>query len=773
MVLIELVFALKRLRARSASIGGVIAMLIVGISLATTMFGLSDPFLFRPLPYARADRLVSIDIDTMQFALAAGVRQTDYPLLRDWQARRDLFDCLGGFVPHDTLRVRLSDRTIALETVAVSEGFFEVLGLPADPPRTPAALDEVWLTSRSATGPLRGLNLVGQRLPLQPSGMLRVSGVLPPSFIVPQARALAAVDALVEWPAEQVAVTESGMTKALHLIGRLRDGLSPQQVEAALNADAMPRGFGVRVVPLELALKARQRPLAIGALLAGLLVLIASAANTLGMALTRGLYRAHEIAAMEVLGAGRSRIARLLLAEAIWVAAGATVGALLVVPLLFDAIVVLVPRELALLGAPGFSGRAAAFAGAAGLIACLAWWIGSLVAWCLALPSSLRRTAVQDARTVRAIRFGLTAGQVAVALVLLTTAGLLIQTYVNLVRQDTGMSDEAMALSVSYEPELNAAALQARIRRTTEGLQRLPGVRRAAAVVGEMVDQSNITGMVVIGSVAPVELLWVSPGYFETTGMTFVAGRALLESDTGGQGVVVNEAFVERHLHGNGAIGVPLKIAGRSSPVVGVVKNSRRRALDQRPRPAVFRLLEGAVPNVRVTYVTTGTGVGPELCESIIHRISPEAVILDGSTLRERLARTIQIRSFATLITILFALATTTVAGEGVIGVVSYVAARRTREMGIRLALGATSAGVTWLTMRDACASIAGGAIAGLIGVIWLSDVASSLLYGVSPRDWATLVGTTFALVGLATAAALVPARRAGLLSPTAALREE
>ena len=771
--MLDLAFAFKRLRSRPASVLGVIVMLIVGISLATTMFGLSDPFLSRPLPYARADRLVLIDIDAMRFGLAQSAPPPDYPLLRDWQGRTDLFDGLAGFSTHETLRVRLSDRTVALEAVAVSDNWFDVLGVAVPRPATPAALDEVWLTSRSATGPLAGTELADRSLSLQPSGSLRVVAVLLPSFVVPEASARVAADAVVEWPGGPIAVTEAGMTRALHLVGRLRDGVGPTQVEAALNADATLRGFAVRVTRLVPALKAQQRPLAIGALLAGLLVLIAAAANTLGMALTRGLYRAAEVATMEVLGASRARVVRLLLAEAVSVGASGSVGALLLVPLLFDAIGALVPRELIALGAPGFSGRVAAFAGAAGLIASLAWWIGSLVAWFRAGQSGLRQTMVQDGRTVHAIRFVLTAGQVAVTLVLLTSAGLLIRTYLNLVRQDTGMTGEVMALSVSYEPDLSTAALQARIKRTTEELQRLPGIRRAAAVVGEMVDQSNITGIMVIGSVAPVEMLWVTPGYFDTAGMTFVAGRPLLESDTGGRGAVVNEALVRRYLHGDSAIGVPLNVGGRPAPIVGVVKDSQRRSLDQSPRPAVFRLLEGSVPNVRVTYVTSGTGISAGMCESLIHRVSPEAVVLDGSTLRARLARTIQVRSFATLVVVLFALATISVTGAGVIGMVSYGVARRTREMGIRLALGDTSVGVTWRTMRDACVSIYAGAAAGLITVVCLADLISSLLYGISPRDWTTLAATTLALVGLATAAAFVPARRAGRLSPMAALREQ
>lgn len=520
-------------------------------------------------------------------------------------------------------------------------------------------------------------------------------------------------------------------------------------------------------------MKAQQRPLAVGALLAGLLVLIVSAANTLGMALTRGLYRAYQIATMEVLGASRARIARLLLAEALCVAAAGTAGALILVPLLFDAIVAVVPRNLIVLGAPELSARVAAFAGLAGLVACGAWWIGSLMAWLRGLHAGLREAVLHDGRLVRAIRFGLTGGQVAVTLVLLAAAGLLVQSFLNLVRQDTGMAGETMALSVSYGPEVTGARLRETIDRTTDELRRLPGVRRAAAVLGQMADEFSVVGVVVIGTVAPVELLWVSPGYFETAGMSFVDGRPLVDRDAGGRGVVVNEALVARYLGGRAAIGDLLRVGGTPSPIVGIVKDSRRRALDEAPRPAVFRVLDGSVPGGRVTYLTSGKTTAAGMWESLIHRLSPDAVVLDGSTLRARLARTIQDRSFATLVVGLFAVATIVITATGIIGVVGYGVARRTREIGIRLAMGATSASVTWLTMRDACVATGAGAAMGLVAVVWLSDVVASLLYEVSPRDWTTLAATTFALIGVTAAAAIVPARRAGRLSPTVALREE
>lgn len=774
MMFADLVFALKRLRWRPASVLGVVAILAVGVALATTMFALSDPFLSRPLPYARADRLVLIEIDPTRFFAGRDGPQPDYPLLRDWQARSDLFEGLAAFTRREPLRVRLPGRSAALETIAVSPNMFEVLGVPAPAPGTAAVFDdEAWLTSHGQAGPLRGARLLNGTLPIQPSGALNVAGVLPPSFLVPQATERAPVDVLVELPPGPIAVTEGGATEPLVMVGRLRDGLEPAQAEAALNTEAAGRRFAVTVRPLAQAMKAGRRPLAAGALLAGLLVLIVAATNTLGMALTRGLYRGHEIAMMEVLGADRVRIARLLLSESVCVAAAGTAGALVLVPLILDAIVAVVPRNFVVLGAPTLSVRVAAFAGLGGLLGCGAWWAGSLAAWLRNLHAGLRQAALHDGRVVRAMRFGLTAGQAAVTLVLLAGAALLVESYLNLLRQDTGMAGDTMALSVSYGPDVTGPALRESIGRTIEGLRRVPGVRLVAAAVGEMADQFNVIGVAVIGRVAPVELIWVTPGYFETTGMSLLEGRPLLESDAGGPAVVVNEALVAQHLGGRAPIGAPLLLRGRPSSIVGVVKDSRRRAMDEKPRPAVFQVLDASTPVTRVTYLTSGSPHAAGVMESTINRVSPDAVVLDASALRTRLARTIQDRSFATLVVGLFALATILVTVAGVISVVGYAVTRRTREIGIRLAIGATPANVTWLTMRDACSATAAGVVAGLTAVLWLSDILSSLLYEVSPRNAPTLAVTTLGLAALSAVAALFPARRAGRLAPTLALREE
>lgn len=766
--------ALRRLRARPASSSGVIALLAAGISVAATMFALSDPFLSRPLPYTAADRLVLIDIDARVFVGQAERSHPDYPQLSDWQARRELFDGLAGFRRREPLRVRLTDRAVALETVEVTPNFLEVLGIWALGAAGPAIPDKtVWLAAQTASGPLAGLRLDRASLALEPSGSLSVAGVLPASFLVPQSSSFLPVEAFLETSPGPIATVTGQTTNRLTLVARLHDGIDAAQAEAALNATARPRGFEVRVAALTPTMKGPLRPLAVGGFLAGVLVLIVSVTNTFGIALTRALDGTAQMATMEVLGASRARLTRLLLTEALVLGGASTVAGAVLLSVLLAAIVGSVPRNFVVLGEPSLSARVLFFTVVAGLVASAAWWTGGMVAWRRGTRSSLREATRSDNGLVRATRSILMIIQVAVTTVLLFLASLLTKSYLNLVDEDTGMSGAAMALSVSYEPDVVGPKLLETINQTLGELRRLPAVQAASAVVGEMADRSKISGVVVLGRPAPVELLWVSPEYFAATGMTLVEGRPLVETDGAAHGIVVNNAFAVRYLNGSNPIGRSVQIGSDPSVVVGVAKDSLRRSLDESPGPAVFRLIDQTVPALRVTYVTSGGNNGVGELEPLFHRISPGAVLMDGSTLRARLARTIQNRSFATLIVCLFAVATLAVTAAGISGVVGYIVTRRTREIGIRMAMGATRTQVTWLVVAESCRAVLLGGAVGLTAVAWLTDIVPSVLYGVSSGDSATIVVTLLILAGTTAAAVSIPARRASGLSPAVAVREE
>ena len=753
---------------------GVCLVLHAGLTAATVMFAMADPFLTRPLPYASEDRLVLIEADELSL-LERMNDTTELPALSEWQARQDLFDELAAFTRPQPVRANIGGRPVTLDALAVSANFFDVLGIGAAAAATPHVYgDEIWVAPHATSGKLAGLNLVaGSRLSAPIS--VDVRGVLPPTFLVPEPTDQKPVDVLLELaPGPIVAVDRQAgaiRIRSLKLVGRLAPGVAVDQVSVALNAAAAPR-FRVVVTPLAPAMKARHRALALGAVGAGLLVFVVCTANTLGMGLARGFHRAPQLATIELMGAAPRRILSLLGAEGLWLLTVSTGVTLMVLPWLFRVVHMIVPPSLTSLGGPVVTPRVVAVTLVGGLLAWAAWTSGSVVAWRRAKAPTGERT-VSHGPAVRTIRFALMAGQVSVALLLLSGAALLSNSYVRLMTQDTGMDPASLALSVSYAPDTAPSTLASIVHGTLEELRRVPGVARSAAMVGQMADRSHVTGLVVLERPVPIERVWVSPGYFDVIGMSFVEGRPLVAADADRSAVVVNEAFGRRWLADRLSVGDTLAVGGVPSTVVGIVMDSQRSALDEVPRPAIFQPLDDNPPPAPVTYVVRGRTVELSALEAAVRRTVPQAEILDGSTIRTRLARTIQDRTFATFVVAAFALATAAITCAGLLAVVGYLVARRTREVGIRMALGARPLAVMWLLMRDAAWAIAAGVTIGLAASLWLSESISNLVYGISPADIPSLLSATALLSFLATAAAAIPARRAVGMLPTEALRSD
>jgi ABC-type antimicrobial peptide transport system permease subunit len=206
------------------------------------------------------------------------------------------------------------------------------------------------------------------------------------------------------------------------------------------------------------------------------------------------------------------------------------------------------------------------------------------------------------------------------------------------------------------------------------------------------------------------------------------------------------------------------------------VRGARDRGLTREATPALFAALETATADAPVTYSLLPNDAStftPPDWDLLVQRSAPGAVVLNSTSLQERLSRSIRDRSFATVVMTLFAFATTVITTAGLVGIVGYVVARRTHEIGIRLAIGARGGQVIWLVMRDAIAATATGAVLGTVIAAWLSHGLEALLYGVSAGNLTTLSVTTVGLIFFALIAAAIPARRAGRLSPTVALRAE
>jgi predicted permease len=763
---------------------GAIAVIGAGVGLAAMVFALADAYAWKPLPYANPDRLVSIGVDPLPPSPGEwmNVAQDDLPTLASWRARTDLFEDVAAFEDRGWLRVRLSSgRILPLRAVAVTDNLLEVLGLEprwADPDPAAAWVSHAVITTRSG-GELQP----GRSAPILPEGVLRVESILPRAFLLPEADRTMPVDALVLRPDGYVMTKDGSSTRTPGLVARTRPGVTPAMLEAALSA-TMPAGRQVLVVPLSEALTARLRGLALGALLASGLIVLVCWTNVFNIALTRGLFRGPELATRTALGATPGRLVGLLVTEGLRVAALGGASALTVAWLTLSAAIVVFPPQFTALGVPSVTMRVASFIALAGAVAGVSWCVASILAWQVGVRREGRQVTSWDGRTIRVVRFVVVSGQLGAATVLLAGAALLGHSYVNLLRVDAGMDERTQTLTVSHDPNVPPASRRELVERTVRALRLAEGVQAAGASVGGLLDGHSGGGMLWIngqempfvselGRAAMVDWTRVSGDYFDAVGLQFVAGSPPGPGQPAA--AVITESVARQYFGGHLPIGEVLLSNGSGVPIVGVVRDVRYRSLSQAPRPTVYEKgadLPGEI--TRNTYVVRVAKVGQAVAwERIVQRIDPMVVVLDAGAIRERLDRSVRDRTFAALVVGLLAFASVLVTALGLAGIVAYTVVKRTREIAVRLVLGASGSGVTRLVMRETLAAGACGVVGGVIASVWLSRALESLLYDVRPADPATLLLTAVSLLGIVLVAALLPAIRAARIAPAAALRIE
>ena len=760
-------------RRRGATLA-IVLVLAIGIGLTSTIFALADPFILRPLPYAAPDFLAVLSLRS------ENRKPGPFPTLADLQARTDLFVSVGAYAPVDIdrIRVRLPERDVMLSAATVSRSFFDVLGLPIPLPADwdAAAGETPVILLPDAEARVRE-QPVGTALHTQDGRVLRIAGAMPPGFVFPRDRVSPALSALAPLPDGPLMEVRGNSSTSRMAIARLADGVTPALVESVLSPpDSPERAYSLGAEPLEAYLTDRLEPLALGALAAALLIAIVCAANVANLLLARGAFRAQEFATRKALGASRADLVRLVLIELAMLAAIGVACALACAALALSIAGAIAPAEFLALGAPTVTGRVAVFAMALGAIVMAAGVLPAAAAGRLAPGSAPPHAPASEPRGVRLLRFGLAAGQSAVTMILIAGAALLGRSFLNLVGQDTGFAGDAGVLSVSYPPAHTRAPLQRDIEATVARLRQLPGVSVAAAATGAMVDGSMAgTSGSVGGRGQLFHMKTVTPAYFDAVGSALLAGRPLAEGDRPFREVVVNARAAALWPDGS-AVGQVVARGPSGATVVGVVADTFDRALDVPPEPTLFTVLQAPTSGSRINFVVRATQSidavrGP--AERAITEVNRDAIVTDVSAIGDRLADSIRDRSFATLVFALFAVAGIGVCASGLIGLVSFVVARRTREIAIRTALGAQGRHVRRLVMRQAVTAALTGGIAGLLAGWWLSRWLETLLYGVDAGDLPTLLAGALVMLVIVGVASWLPARRALRLSPTIALRTE
>jgi len=627
-----------------------------------------------------------------------------------------------------------------------------------------------------------------------------ISGVLPLGFDFQVHHSLSKPSGAEVWFPDKIDLRNAPRGQhRFAVLARVADDATAEQAIAELAAlgdqqDTQwygDNGFTYSAIPVHEDLVKQVRPTLLLLLSAvGFLLLIATA-NIATLMLTRSQLRGREIAVRSALGASRGRIIWMAFMEgAVLAVLGGLLG-LMVAAYGLDALLALAPEALPRSEAVSVDGRIFAFTGAVVLVtAVLCGLAPAFQSSGVKLATSLREAGRTVAGVTRATRMRnlIVVAEVALSLVLLTGAGLLVHSLSLMLRSDPGFITEGVvALDVSlarnrYEDGLARGRF---FETLTDRLRTLPGVEGAAATATLPLgylnrNQSDCRPDVMEGGEESpmVDYMPVTPGYFETMGIDIIAGRTFTpeddERDEAPFVAVIDEKLARYWPEGD-AVGRQIEMLGESWSVIGIVRHARILHVYEDDRPQ-FYAAHAQLPFAEMS-VTIKTAMAPSslvpLVRSVIHEIDARLPISNVRTMESLARDSTSKQRFATTLMTAFASTGLLLAVLGVYGVLSYSVASRTREIGIRVALGAEQAGIVRLVIRQGMIVTGMGIIIGLAGAFGLSRVMGSMVYGISAADPATFVTGPLILIVVAALACFAPAWRASTVDPLEVLREE
>ena len=819
-MLADVRYALKWLLRSPGFAAVAVLSLGVGIGFNSALFSIVDALLFRPLPVERPDRLVDVytkggDGDTYA--------TNSYPDFLDFRAKNTVFTDMLGYSP-SIAAVKAGDRSRMALGEVVTGNYFQVLGVTAaigrtllpDDDRTGAARATVisyrlWRRDFAGDPSVLGRTLLIHGQPYTIVGVApeRFTGMVP--MLQPELwTAVAWVEDIEPAGIQDAVPSPTGTTRLdrrgqrwLFAKGRLRDGETGARAQANLTllmnqlAAEYPKTNDKR--PVMTATNVRVHPqadralriVAGGLMVAIALVLVIACANVTNMLLARASGRRREIGIRLAIGASRARLVRQLLTESLVLAAlGAATGvALAAIALrLIGALPLPIPIPVAL--ALGIDARVLAFtiaiATAAGLFAGLAPATRST-------RSDLVADLKGDALVAKAgrrwtIRDGLVVLQTAVTLVLLVAAGLLTRSILHAQRVDLGFHADGVAalgteLGLIGYDERKATQL---ITRAGERIAAQPGVQSVSRVVRQPLAINYSRNTIFFPERqtpddrgTSIDATWVDAAYFQTLGVPLLRGRNFTAADTpaGAKVAIVNEAFVRRYWPGSDGLGRRFRAQGSGDTaheVVGVVGDYKVNTVGESQTPYIHYALaqRDFTGNVLLGRTSGDAAALLAAMRREVLALEPNAVFLDSQTMTAQVDAALLPARVAAQTIVVVGIVATLLAAVGLYGVVAYTVGRRTREIGIRMALGAAPGGVLGMVMRQGLVLAGAGAAAGLV-LAWVAARAlASGLYGVSAFDPAAWVAAVGVLLASASLANYIPARRAARVDPSIALRQ-
>jgi predicted permease len=526
--------------------------------------------------------------------------------------------------------------------------------------------------------------------------------------------------------------------------------------------------------------------------IAVLLVLCIACANVANLLLAKGVARQREMAIRLALGAVRTKLLRQMLMESILMAlGGGLVGILLALWATGALSAFRVPAPVPLDMSVAVDWRVLLYTFALSVVTGL--FLGLVPAWIASRPVLITALKGEDAmaRPGRRInlRSILVVAQIAMSLVLLCGTGLLLRSLQNASSIDIGFRSRGL-LMMSVDPRVHGYTPERTTQFLTQLKERvaaLPGVVSVTATDsvplagGNRSDGFSVVGRPAEEPIPIVDLFMATPGYFETLGIPRMLGRDFAQESATGQKVgVVNQAFVEQLFHGQNPIGRHVSGAGVDYQVIGVVKNIKSRTIGEETRPILFRSLAqstGSDPSflgyeVIVRYQGDSAAVANQV-RSQIHALDPAMAVYNAETIEEHLRSALFLPRLGGTLFGAFGIIGLLLAVIGLYGIMSYSVSRRTREIGIRIALGAQIDAVERLIVRQGMLLTGVAVGLGLPTALVAAKFSSGFLYGVHPHDLVTFLTVPLLLLGIALIACWIPARRASRIDPQAALRYE
>jgi predicted permease len=621
-----------------------------------------------------------------------------------------------------------------------------------------------------------------------------IVGVLPRSFVFPVAMRRIAPDVLVPaMPSASAAIDRSA--RGWFLLGRLADGVSRTDAQTELDAIALrlkplytgrpnlhPGAFdGATVLDLREQLTRTSRPPLRMVFVAAMAVFAVVCVNLVGLLLAHGEDRRRELAIRTSLGAGRGTLIRQLLIEsAVLACAGGAVGWALTAAG-FAAVVRRVPAWLQLLGEPHLDLRTAGFAAVLTVLTVLLAGVLPALRASAAAPRAHLAAGSGHSRAARGSRHVLIGVEVALAMTLLSAGTLLLRSWITLYSQDTGMdADRVVAVrAVPDGPLTDPARIAAFNARLAGAVGRIPGVVSVDLVdmplLQRAVRGSEFVPPAIVRHPAGMDTdVTVTPGYFKTMGIRVLKGRDL-RADDRGRAVVISEALADRYWPNRDPVGEFIRYGDGTREIAGVVSSTRDVKLDGAPMPTLYHVWDDAAPSI-ATVVARTSGPASRATAAVrnaVREADARAAVTMLATVDELLSTSVAERNFNTMLFTVFAGAGLLVALVGIYGLVAFVVSRREREMGIRLALGATGRGLQTFVMSRTLVWVAAGVATGIFGSLRLSSLLEPFVYGVTADDPATLGVAAAAFLATAALAAYLPARRAARVDPMIALRSE